>query len=220
MKHFLKRSLQGCVALFIALVVAGCVALFVPVEYNLTQQNQYPTLPDGCESVSASVALNGKGVYISAEDFAANYLPKAEFGTATPDEAYLGNPFGNGYYCYQKPLAEGINSFLATQNTTLKAKTHSLVPLSEVLLRLHKDGPVIVWGTVDDEIGKRETNVSWTIDGQEYYAYYNLHVMVIDGVKGGKLHLVDSINGARWISVLDFLPTYYSMGLRAVFLVD
>ena len=41
--------------------------------------------------------------------------------------------------------------------------------------------------------------------------------MVVDGMQGGKVHLVDSVNGSRWMSLLQFIPLYYSMGLRAVY---
>lgn len=221
MKRVLKNIFKLVLALMVALVVAGAVALFVPVNYNLSEQSQYPNLPNGCESVSASVALSGKGLYVSAEDFAANYLPKADIGTSDPNEAYQGDPFGSGYYCYQNAMATGINNFLATQNTSVEAKTHSLVSFSEVLLRLHADGPVIVWGTVNDSTPYRNKTISWEgSDGNTYHPYENLHVMVIDGVQGGKIHLVDSISGARWVSAVKFIPIYYEMGLRAVFLTD
>jgi uncharacterized protein YvpB len=218
------RLIRGLLRLLKVAIVVGVfaviVALLIPVNLNLTEQHQYPTLPNGCEAVSASVALNGMGVPITAESFASQYLPKTAIGAASPEEAYQGDPFGNGYYCYPAPLVTGINNFLATQNTSLEAKTHKLVSVSEIILRLHADKPVIVWSTVDDHLAKRERTIVWQNDGDEYHPYTNLHVMVIDGIKGGKVHLVDSVNGSRWMSLFKFIPLYYSMGLRAVYFTD
>lgn len=215
--RLLWRLVKGLVVVW---VVAVVLALIVPVELNYAEQYQYPSLPNGCEAVSASIALNGMGVPITAESFASQYLPKAAIGTANPSQAYQGDPFGNGYYCYPQPLVAGINSFLATQNTSLEAKTHKLVPVSELILRLHAKKPVIVWATVDDKLGTREQSVVWQNGSREYHPYSNLHVMTIDGVKGLKVHLVDSVNGSRWMSLFKFVPIYYSMGLRAVYFTD
>lgn len=207
----------------IALVVgvfAVVLALIIPVNLNLTEQYQYPTLPNGCEAVSASVALNGLGVPITAESFASQYLPKTAIGASSPNEAYQGDPFGDGYYCYPEPLVVGINNFLSTQNTSLEAKNHKLVSVSEIVLRLHAKKPVIVWSTVNDQWAKRESAIVWQNGNREYHPYTNLHVMVVDGVEGGKVHLVDSVNGSRWMSLFKFIPLYYSMGLRAVYFTD
>ncbi len=215
--RFLWRFFKGAVA---ALVIVVLVSLMIPVELGYGEQHQYPTLPNGCEAVSASVALNGLGVPIPAETFASQYLPKAAIGTTSPKDAYQGDPFGNGYYCYPQPLVTGINNFLAIQNTSLEAKTHKLVSVSEIVLRLHAKKPVIVWLTVDDKLASRDRSVVWQTGARDYHPYKNLHVMVVDGVKGGKVHLVDSVNGSRWMSLAKFLPLYYSMGLRAVYFTD
>ena len=89
--------------------------------------------------------------------------------------------------------------------------------VSEIILRLHANKPVIVWSTVNDKLAEREDTVVWQNGSREYHPYSNLHVMVVDGVQGGKVHLVDSVNGSRWMSLLQFIPLYYSMGLRAVY---
>lgn len=215
--RFLVRLLK---TVFVIGIFAVVVALIVPVHLNLVEQHQYPTLPNGCEAVSASVALNGMGIPITAETFAAQYLPKTAIGASSPKEAYQGDPFGNGYYCYPEPLVRGINNFLAIQNTSLEAKTHKLVSVSEIILRLHTNKPLIVWATVDDKMANREQAIVWQNGSREYHPYSNLHVMVVDGIQGGKIHLVDSVNGSRWMSLFKFVPIYYSMGLRAVYFTD
>lgn len=212
--RWLVRLIKAALVVGVLAVVA---ALIIPVNLHLVEQNQYPTLPNGCEAVSASVALNGLGVPITAESFATQYLPKTDIGASSPAEAYQGDPFGNGYYCYPDPLVTGINNFLQTQNTSLEAKSHKLVSVSEIILRLHANKPVIVWSTVNDKLAEHEDAVVWQNGSREYHPYSNLHVMVVDGMQGGKVHLVDSVNGSRWMSLLQFIPLYYSMGLRAVY---
>lgn len=215
--RFLWRLLKTAVVVGVLVVIA---AMILPVEMHLTEQQQYPALPNGCEAVSASVALNGLGVPISAETFASQYLPKVPIGTGSPSDAYQGDPFGDGYYCYPRALVTGINGFLATQSTSLQAKTHPLVPFSEVLIRLHFKKPVIVWTTADDKLAARDPAVVWQNGFREHHPYMNLHVVVIDGVRGFQVHLVDSLNGSRWMPIHKFLPLYYSMGLRAVYFAD
>lgn len=217
--RFLWRAFKIGVVL---LVIASLTALAVPVSLDVSGRSQYPSLPNGCESVAASVALNALGQPITAESFASQYLPKAAIGSGvSPEDAYIGDPFGDGYYCYPSALVSGINAFLQTQNTSLKAKTHKLVSVSEIALRLHlSKKPVIVWTTVDDVLAKRDEAVVWQVHGRSYHPYTNLHAVVIDGVSGFKVHLADSINGERWVSLLTFLPAYYSMGLRAVYFTD
>lgn len=208
--------------LLVLLVIVCVAALALPLELDVQGRSQYPSLPNGCEAVAASVALDYLGAPVTAETFAAQYLPKAAVGSGlSPQEVYLGDPFGDGYYCYPQALSVGINSFLESQPTTLQAHTHAFTTVSEIVLRLHlQKKPVIVWTTVDDKLAARDEASVWQIDGREYHPYKNLHAVVIDGVSGFRVHLVDSVNGERWMSLVKFIPLYYSMGLRAVTFTD
>lgn len=217
--RFLWRAFKVAV---VVLVIASVAALAVPVELNVEGRSQYPTLPNGCEAVAASSTLSHLGVPVTAETFAAQYLPKAAVGSGmSPKDVYIGDPFGDGYYCYPQALAAGINGFLEGQTTSLYAKTHRLTTVSEIALRLHlQKKPIIVWLTTDDKLARRNESVVWQVNGREYHPYTNLHAVVVDGVSGFRFHLVDSINGARWLPITKFLPVYYSMGLRAVYFTD
>lgn len=208
----------------VLLLIVCIAAAAVPLELNVAGRSQYPNLPNGCEAVAAAVSMEAMGVPVTAESFADQYLPKAPVGSGvSPEEAYIGEPtsYNDGYYCLPPALALGINRFLDTQNTSLTAKTHRLTPFSEIALRLHLEKkPVIVWLTSDDKLAQRSETVVWQVAGREYHPYTNLHAVVVDGVSGFKVHLVDSINGARWMPLTKFLPIYYSMGLRAVYFTD
>lgn len=219
MRRSLLRAIRIALVVF---VIAGVAAMALPVQLNVTGRSQYPSLPNGCESVAASVALEALGTPVTAEVFASQYLPKAAVGSGiSPENAYIGDPFGDGYYCYPQALAAGINSFLAGQPTTRQAKTHPLTTVSEIALRLHlQKKPLIVWTTVDDKLAARDEASVWQIDGGEYHPYKNLHAVVVDGVSGFRVHLVDSVNGERWMSVFKFIPIYYSMGMRTVYFTD
>lgn len=213
------RALRIAVVL---LLIACLAALALPLELDVQGRSQYPSLPNGCEAVAASVALDYLGAPVTAETFAAQYLPKAAVGSGlSPQEVYLGDPFGDGYYCYPQALSVGINSFLESQPTTLQAHTHAFTTVSEIALRLHlQKKPVIVWLTTDDKLATRNEAVVWQVEGRTYHPYTNLHAVVVDGVRGFRFHVVDSINGERWLPLTTFLPVYYSMGLRAVTFTD
>lgn len=217
----LIRFIVRCLKIGIALVLVATITFcFVPVQLSVQGQSQYPTLPNGCEAVSAAACLNYFEQYTSAESFAGDFLPKGPIGTVHPKDAYVGEPSADGYYCFQKPLVQGINHFLDTNNTTLRAKSHPFVPFTEVAVRVHLQKPVIVWTTVDGKMPTKDTSITWNIDGRNYTPYSNLHVVAVDGMKGLQVHLVDSVNGAHWVSLSEFLPVYYAMGMRAVYFTD
>lgn len=217
--RFLGRAIKILVVL---LLVAAVGAMALPVQLGMTGRSQYPTLPNGCEAVSAAAALSSLGAPVTAETFASQYLPKAAFGSgASPEDAYIGDPFGDGYYCYPRALTNGINSFLSTQQTRLKAHSHPFTTVSELALRLHiQKKPLIVWTTVDGKTATRNEAITWQVDGHDYHPYSNLHVVVLDGISGFRVHLVDSVNGDQWVSLFKFIPSYYSMGLRAISFTD
>lgn len=217
------KFLRKTAKLIVTLMVFAVLALMIlPVQLNVTGRSQYPTLPNGCEAVAASVAMTALGAPIEAETFASQYLPKTTIGSGVgPEDAYIGDPFGEGYYCYPGALVTGMNNFLSAQPTTLRAQTHAITPVSELALRLHlQKKPLVVWMTVDDKTATRDETTTWQVDGREMHPYTNLHVVVVDGISGFRVHLVDSVNGARWVSLLKFIPSYYSMGLRAISFTD
>lgn len=215
--RFIVRWIKGLLALLLMIAVLFSLT---PVTLSIPEQSQYPSLPNGCESVSAAACLNYLGEYTAAETFASEFLPKGPIGTVHPKKAYVGEPSAEGYYCFQKPLVQGINSFLSTRDTTVRAKSHPFVPFLEVALRVHFKKPVIVWTTVDGKLPSKNSGVVWNINGRNYDPYDNLHVVVVDGIKGLQVHMVDSVNGAHWTSLIEFLPRYYAMGMRAVYFTD
>lgn len=210
---FLKWGL--CIGVIVVIGLA-----MTPVQLNTDWRSQYPTLPNGCEAVSAAICLNYFNEYITAETFASQYLPKAAVGTALPKDAYIGDPFSSGYYCYQLPLVHGINTFLSENGNTLAAHSHALTTVTEVALRVHAGKPVICWITVDDRLPAKNAEVEWKIGSRSYKPYKNLHVVTVDGTDFWRLHLQDSVNGDRWIPIWKFLPEYYAMGMRAVYFSD
>lgn len=203
-----------------AALIAAVVFAMTPSQLDTAWRSQYPDLPNGCESVSAAICMNYLGQYITAETFASQYLPKATIGSALPKDAYIGDPFGSGYYCYQMPLVRGINTAASDGAAGYSARSHALTTVTEVALRVHGGRPVICWITADDHLPDRDPQVEWKVGGRSYTPYKNLHVVTVDGTGFMKLHIQDSINGSRWIPIWKFLPEYYAMGMRAVYFSD
>ncbi|MDR3315772.1 MAG: C39 family peptidase [Coriobacteriales bacterium] len=128
-------------------------AFILDVPY-LNQHQQ--GMQNGCESVTAVMALNYAGVDITAKRFVEEFLPKGnvpyynEQGimvVTNPWKAFPGNPRSeDSWYIFAPPLAEAMKQ--------LAPNTHYVQGLSldELCTRYVEKGyPVAVWTTVDWE---------------------------------------------------------------------
>ena len=80
------------------------------------------SLPTGCESVSAAMALQYLGFSVTAEDFARDHLPSAPFYRDTggvwhgpdPRRAFVGDPHDpDALGCWAPAIKSGMSRFLA-----------------------------------------------------------------------------------------------------------
>ena len=80
------------------------------------------SLPTGCESVSAAMALQYLGFSVTAEDFARDHLPSAPFYRDTggvwhgpdPRRAFVGDPHDpDALGCWAPAIKSGKSRFLA-----------------------------------------------------------------------------------------------------------
>lgn len=162
---------------------AGSSAVLIDAPYI----NQYASsLPNGCESVSAAMALQHAGLNITAESFVKNYLPKGSapvYGVgADPAEVYVGDPHltdGGGWGCYAPVIVKALKSATAGKGYTVTNLTGSEL---SVLCRDYIDRgvPVIVWATTG-----MTGNVSyswWQTPGGKSIKYNNrLHTLLLVG---------------------------------------
>lgn len=191
--------------------------LFTPAQIALPYESQRPALPNGCEAVSLAMVGKYYGVDTNGSRVAREDLAKGPIGSTDPHEAYIGDPFGMGYYSYPEVVAAAANKMFADAGQSVRASAPPFMTIFQIAYQLHQGRPVISWITVDGEWPRRQDNVQWTLpNGERYRPYENLHVVAIDGIVGAQLHLSDPQHGERWIGLGDFIKMHLGMGMKAV----
>lgn len=176
------------------------VSLEVPLLY------QKPELPEGCEVTSLTMVLNYLGVDVDKCTLSDSYLPKTNDLKGDPNLYYLGNPKGNGYYCYAPVLVKTVEAYNEENGTSLKAEDLTGCNLATLYTRVEEGNPVIVWGTLQWEIPKTHENG----------LYDNLHCMVLSGYSEDTVTITDSIYGLTTVDRATFEIVWYAMGQMAM----
>ncbi len=197
---------------------------------NVPMIYQNPELPNGCEIVSMTAALNYFGYQADKVDMAANYLPRnffyrveGELHGPHPNKAYAGEPESptNGFYVYAPPAVKAANDFISDV-----AGNHQAIDLTgsakaEIMEYVYMGKPVVIWATLDLSPGR--INYGWWLNdgsGVYYEAFVNLHCMVIHGVNEDMLYVMDPLEGFMEYPLEEFFESYQSLGSRAITLVE
>lgn len=128
---------------------------------------QKPDLPAGPEITCLTMVLNYLGDYVDKVFLAENYLTIAEPGTATPFEAYLGDPkvTEGSYGCYAPVIVDAANRYFSDKGNTRKRAIDVSGSTLEQLLAYVKNGtPVMVWGTTN--LVETKVTAEWTVNGE------------------------------------------------------
>jgi|GEM_PF-1520165 len=143
-------------------------------------------LPNGCESVSAVMALQYAGLTIDTETFANTYLPRgsAPSNGIGPDPAkvYVGDPHltgGLGWGCYAPVIIKAAGDAAdRTKYQIIDASGSSLQSLCSTYI--DNGTPVIVWATV--RMTSDVTYTNWkTSDGDSIKYNNRLHSLLLVG---------------------------------------
>ncbi|MBE5951434.1 MAG: hypothetical protein E7260_07530 [Lachnospiraceae bacterium] len=142
---------------------------------------QKPDLPAGPEITCLTIVLNYLGDYVDKLYLAENFLTLAEPGTASPFEAYLGDPkvSKGSYGCYAPVIVEAANRYFAEKGNTNKKAMDVSGSTQEELLQFIADGtPVLVWGTTN--LVETKVTASWEVDGEliEWRGYEHCTVLI------------------------------------------
>lgn len=189
---------------------------------NITQK---PQLPNGCEATSLAILLNYLGYSADKQDLAYNYLPLQPFEYAdgtyyggNPDYVYVGNPGGNGYYCYARPLAMAANQYLANQASPYQALDCTGLTEEDLVALVASGHPVIVWKTIDHAAPRSREHLAWTlpVSGELYAPLVNLHVVVLCGYDTESFYFCDPLQLAPTMGRALFMDLFVQMGSRAV----
>ena len=144
-------------------------------------------LPNGCESVSAVMAIQYADVNITPETFVTSYLPMGRSysnGVASdPSEVYVGDPHltgqSGGWGCYAPVIVNAAQRAVSGKGCTVaNVSGESLQTLCSDYI--DSDTPVIVWATVD--MTDSVTYSTWATPQGKKIEYNNkLHCLLLVG---------------------------------------
>ena len=139
-------------------------------------------LPNGCEAVSAVMALNCFNYSLNPETFVNTYLDCGALNT-DPAVNYVGDPHltgGNGWGCYSPVIKKDIDKVI--DKTKHICKDISGTSMSELCTRYIDRGvPVVVW-TTTFLMTENCTYSGWTTPEGKYISYNKKqHCMLLVG---------------------------------------
>ena len=175
--------------------VAGSGAKVIDAPY-ITQKGV--GLPNGCESVSAVMAIKYFGISMSTETFVNNYLPMGRAPSngvgADPNKAYVGDPHltgGLGWGCYAPVIVKAVKSAIDTQKYQVINATGT--SLSSLCANYIDRGiPVILWATVG--MTDQVSYSYWTSTEGTSIKYNNmLHCLLLVGYDSNYYYFNDPL---------------------------
>ncbi len=156
--------------------------------------------PNGCESVSAVMALNYLGVDIDVEAFISRHLicgPTPKVGGTGPDPSrvYCGDPRSkSGWGCYSPVIVNALTSLLDESEYTVT--NHHGASLDFLCGNYIDRGlPVILWATVGmtDSSSKGYCRQWTTDDGRNISYNSKLHCLLLVGYDGEYFYFNDPL---------------------------
>lgn len=190
--------------------VLNAVQLDVPEVY------QEPELPNGCESVSLTMALMYEGFNLEKTTIADEYLIYSDDDDL--GKGYVGDPKTyEGTGCFPPILEDTANEFLKEKKSDKKAEDISGLEFEELFHYLSQEIPVIVWGTMYME-EPWFTEYTYERDGITYTWYNNEHCVVLSGYnqETGTVTVNDPLEGIVERNMDEFKGIYDEIGRYAV----
>ncbi|MDI6619721.1 MAG: C39 family peptidase [Clostridiales bacterium] len=160
--------------------------------------SQMPELPSGCEATALTMLLNWSGVHVGKVGVARNipkaYLPVLKNGKMygkSPNEAFIGDPFSNGFGVYHKAIADIIDKYLPGKGLDVTG-----ISFQNLLGIIDSGRPVIVWTTKD--LTEPFLSTIWT-DGNNNTVYWIApeHTYLLTGYSDGDVIVNDPYSGQR-----------------------
>lgn len=198
----------------------------IPASVILDVENilQNPELPNGCEATSLAIVLNYLGFAADKTDIAQNYIPTVPialengvFTGGNPEEVYVGDAFGDGYYCYTSPVAIAANAYLRGHGSQLRAKQHNGIGEEKLIELLSAGTPVVVWKTIDN-LPPAYSGFSWHLpnSSEVYSPLSNVHVVVLIGYDADNFYFCDPLGISPEMPREKFMDIFTQMNSRAL----
>lgn len=180
---------------------------------------QKPDLPAGPEITCLTIVLNYLGDYPDKVSLAENYLTLAEPGTASPYEAYLGDPkvAEGSYGCYAPVIVNAANRYFADKGNTRKKALDVSGSTMEDMLNFVKNGtPVIVWGTTN--LVESKVTAEWEIDGEiiQWQGYEHCTVLMGYNRTRETVIVADPLRGIVEFDMVKYYQRYAEQHHNAV----
>lgn len=163
---------------------------------------QFPHYPTGCESVSATMALNYNGINISVDDFINDYLDKdnnfyIENGKRigpSPHEFFIGSPYDeSGFGCLANVIYNALLKIYSGDTT--KVVNVSGLSMDELCVDyINKGIPAIVWANIS-MTDSFESNAWSFADGTEFVWKSGEHCMLLVGYDANNYYFNDPYTG-------------------------
>lgn len=217
MKTFLKVT--GALVLLLILISGGfyLFTLLNHTEMEIVSIQQEPELPQGCEITSLAMVLNYYKLDIDKVTLADSYLPKQNIEQGVnPNEYYIGDPHGQGWYCFAGPVVAAANSYLNEQQSGLAAYDITGATEKEIRKYVKEGTPVILWVTLNCEEPKESESTVWSVNGANYHPYTNLHAIVIYGYTYNSFLIIDPQGGYSSFPKNQLMDSYLLLGSHAV----
>lgn len=184
---------------------------------------QKPELPAGPEITCLAIVLQYLEEYVDKVFLAENYLVMAEPGTASPFEAYLGDPktAEGSYGCYAPVIVDAANRYFSDKGITkMQAKDVSTSSLSDLLSFVENGIPVMVWGTTN--LVESRVTAEWNVDGEVIQWQGYEHCVVLIGYNRTKSTVVvaDPLRGIVEFDMNKFYKRYQEQHRSAVIIVE
>lgn len=180
---------------------------------------QKPQLPNGCEITSATIVLNYLGYNVDKVTMADNYLKCGKpYNKTDPNEAYMGDPHGTGWYCFAPVIEDAVNKyFVANGYDTYRAYDITGTDVEKLKKLIDEGTPVVFWGTL--YFNKPYYSNKFTLpDGSKPYS--NLHCLVLTGYEDSYFYISDPLELSNKVAIEKFTEVYELMGKRAVKIVE
>lgn len=161
---------------------------------------QYPELPTGCESVSATMVMQYYNSAVTETEFASQWLKCnnnfhsvlwRDYGP-DPDKEFAGDPFSEySYGCYAGPIVEAINN----NSSVCRAEKITGRTLEELCDEyIDNDMPLLIWATM--YMKESYKSASWYLDdGSKFTWTAQEHCMVLVGYDEDNYYLNDPLTG-------------------------
>lgn len=196
-------------------------------EIEMEVLNQYPELPVGCEVTCTAAMLNFFGFDIGKCELADNYFPKESAFTERggtlygpdPQKCFVGDPYGKGYGCYEKVVAEVLSDYFASHGSENRGIVLNDAKSADLERFIDGGAPVIVWASIDMKPYKYNAVSQWvTEDGDTIEWLSNSHTLILTGYDASYYYFMDCWNKSeiQRYAKETFISRWEENGSRAV----